>query len=280
LINVELCEGRLEHISRWAFADCTSLKSINIPSTVIVIGERAFSGCSQLWNVELSEGLKRIDNHAFRDCTSLVSIRIPSTVKVISSGAFFACHQLVNVELCEGLECIDQRAFCSCTSLQSIRIPSTVSHIRKNAFRRCQRSLAIEFSEEIEQFVDEVSLLWWNHGNSEESLRTYSFLAQHNIPARLDRIKQRSWKIHIHDRLQRIPEGLKAVNYFDSIESRLASLEHLQNVAPILELALWKSHMEGLANSHLKKLECRYNSLSMGTIIIPNVLSFLVGSPF
>jgi hypothetical protein len=55
--------------------------------------------------------------------------------------------------------------------------------------------------------------------------------------------------------LQRIPEGLKGVNYFDSIESRLANYEHLQNVAPILELALWKS--EGQA------------------IIIPNVLSFL-----
>jgi hypothetical protein len=169
----------------------------------------------------------------------------------------------MNVELCEGLDFIDNRAFRSCTSLQSIAIPSTVSHIRKNAFSRCERLEEIEFSEEIEQFVHEVSLPWWNHGNSAESLRTYSVLAQHNIPARLGQIKKRSWKIHIHDMLQRIPEGLKGVNYyFNSIESRLASLEHLQKVAPILELALWKSHMEGQA------------------IIIPNVLSFLVGSPF
>jgi len=48
LINVELCEGRLEHIDRGAFENCTSLKSINIPSSVKVIGKEAFSGCSQL----------------------------------------------------------------------------------------------------------------------------------------------------------------------------------------------------------------------------------------
>ena len=124
-----------------------------------------------------------------------------------------------------------------------------------------------------------MSLPWWNHGNSEESLRTYSFLAQHNIPARVDRIKKRSWKIHIHDRLQRIPEGLIVEpDYLDSIKSRLSKYEEAQNVAPFLELALWKSHMEGRAYSNLMKLQCCYNSLSMVPIIIPNVLSFLYGS--
>ena len=279
LINVELCEG-LVHIDRGAFYQCTSLKSINFPSTVKVIGTGAFGGCSQLINVELSERLVRIDDSAFKDCTSLTSIRIPSTVKVISKKAFQGCTQLMNVELCEGQVCIDNWAFADCTSLTSIRIPSTVKSTRKNAFSRCERLLAIEFCEEIEQFVHEVSLPWWNHGKSKVLLRTYSFLARRNIPSRLDAIHFQTWKDNIHNMFQRIPEEPCKESYFALIESRLANYEHLQDeVAPILELALWKAKMEEQSKGKYVdaqiKFQCRYNSLSMVPIIIPNVLSFL-----
>ncbi len=285
LVNVELCEG-LEYIDWMAFVNCTSLVSIIIPSTVKVIGERAFQGCNQLVNVELNEGLERIDSWAFQSCTSLESIIIPSTVKYICKEAFEHCRNLVAIELNEGLERIDSWAFCWCTSLESIIIPSTVNYIRENAFRGCERLLAIEFCNMIEQFVDEASLPWWNHGVSKTSLRTYSFLVQGNILTRLGTIKAQTWKDNIHDMLQRIPEvweydGNDKVwyePYFDFIEHRLASYEHLQEVAPFLELALWKVKITeqsngNIINDNLKNL-CRIDSLSMFAIIFPNVFSF------
>jgi hypothetical protein len=314
LMILELCEG-LERIHDSAFKNCTSLQRIIIPASVYAINDQAFHNCRQLMNVDLNEWLESIEERAFCRCTSLEQIIIPPNVEYLEDRAFCRCtsleqiiipsnveylglsvfrncRQLMSVQLCEGLEKIHENAFQGCTSLRSIRIPSTVIFIHKDAFKDCSGLVEIVFCEVLEEFVHEVSLPWWNHGNSEESLRTYSFLSASDIPARLGRIKKRSWKTDIHDMLQRIPEGLNdddnnrdyARNgrsfYLDSIKSRLSKYEEAQKVAPFLELALWKSHMEGQANSHLMKLQCRYNSLSMGPIIIPNVLSFLVGSPF
>jgi hypothetical protein len=302
LINVELCEG-LERIEQAAFSGCRSLTSIRIPSTVREIGWASFHDCSRLINVELPEGLRRIGLMAFRWCSSLTSIRIPSTVYEIVDEAFCACYQLVNVELCEGLETIHYHVFYECESLESITIPSTVNHIHRNAFAECTSLIKVEFCEEIEQFINEVSLPWWNHGVSKAACMTYSFLAQSNIPARLDRLKMRVWKDNIHNMLQRIPEELKDIedeesnddsndgmqfikeehgDYFDSMKYRLRQYEYLQQVvAPMLELALWKAKMEEQSNGNPindeMKLQCRYNSLSMVPIIIPNALSFLCG---
>ncbi len=238
-------------------------------------------------NVELHEGLKRIDERAFQGCSSLERIRIPSTVKKISKYAFDGCNQLINVELLEGLERIEYKAFHECTSLTSIRIPSTVKEISGRAFEKCNNLEAIEFCNETEQFVDEVPLPWWNHGVSKASLRTYSFLVRCNILARLGTIQVQKWKINIHDMLQRIPEEVfKEVKYrdwdephFGSIEHRLSEYKQAQEVAPFLELALWKAKMTEQSNGNLinddAKMLCRIDSLSMFSIIFPNVISFL-----
>jgi hypothetical protein len=301
LRNVELSEG-LEFFQDTGFRGCRSLTCIRIPSTVRVIGEKVFKDCRRLRNVELNDGLEHIDRWAFEGCTSLEQISFPSTVKVIGEGAFRGCSHLRIVELREGLERINTWAFAGCTSLESIRIPFTVIEVGQRAFRGCNNLAEIEFCDEMEQFVNEASLPWWNHGVSEVSLRAYSFLAQHNIPARMDTIKVQKWKNNIHNMLQRIPEELKKeeeeeendesegdnyfyefaeeVNdYFFSIEARLANYEHLQEVAPFLELALWKAKIMEQSNGSIinnkKKILCRINSFSMFAIIFPNVLSFL-----
>ena len=300
LINVELCEG-LERIDEQAFIGCKSLTSITIPSTVKVIGQHAFRDCFELRNVKLNEGLEEIGHGAFTHCTSLTSIRIPSTVKEIGSHAFRGCTQLRNVELNEGLEIISCATFQRCTSLRRIKIPATVTFIQKYAFHECSALLEFEFCKEMEQLLNEASLSLWNHDSSKASLRTYSFLAQHNIPSRLGTIKVRVWRDIIHNMLRQIPERFhykpdyeeridnffeEVQNvyfelYFHSIVSRLANYEHLQDIAPFLELALWKANITEYSDGDISnveddvKLMCRINSLSMFPIIFPNVFSFL-----
>jgi len=305
LMKVELREG-LESIDFRAFSGCTSLKRIRIPATIKVIGEYAFSCCSQLMNVELEEGLERIDRGAFRNCTSLQRIRIPSTVKVIGRKAFWGCYQLMNVELREGLERIERGAFCGCTLLERISIPFTVHYINKYAFRNCSDLVAIDFCEEVEEFVTELLLQpLWNHGTSKLSLWTGPFLARYNIPKRVGMIKAREWKAHILAMLQRLPtmsfisndddeddgvdlddydveyesgdDGDNVVKlengYSLSFNSQLANYEQLQDAALVLELALWNN--DNLIDDN-GKLMCQIDSLSMVSVIIPNVLSFLV----
>ena len=159
LRSVKLYEG-LEHIQRLAFAGCTSLESIAIPSTVQVVGEEAFRACKKLRSVKLCEGLERIEDGAFGGCTSLEVIDIPSTIQVVGEEAFHGCTKLRSVELCEGLERIDRGAFAGCTSLEQITIPSTVNFIGPEAFKN-SRGLVFKFSSGMEKFLKEVSLREW-----------------------------------------------------------------------------------------------------------------------
>jgi hypothetical protein len=280
LRSVELNEG-LECIEGWAFQGCKSLDQIIIPCTVKKIGIGVFCECSQLRNVQLlCEGLERIEFRVFGFCTLLRRITIPPTVKEIGVQAFKGCNQLVHVELCDGLTRIDHRAFYDCSSLWHIRIPVTVRYIAEDAFEDCDSLETIEFCDAMEQFVNEALLHWWNFGTSEASLRTFCFLARHNILARLGTLRAQSLKENIHNMLQRIPKEKKNVNYFDSIEARLAKYEYLQEVAPFLELALWKAKItEQQSNGNLinddTKMLCRIDSISMFAIFFPNVLSFL-----
>ena len=82
-----------------AFNDCTSLESINIPSSMAEIGYYAFDGCSELREVVLNDGLVKIGNSVFQRCTSLESITIPSSVVEIGSMAFSNCSGLREIVL-------------------------------------------------------------------------------------------------------------------------------------------------------------------------------------
>ena len=104
--------------------------------TTNAINCSTFRDCEQLREVELCEGLQKIDNCAFTNCKSLELISLSSTVKVICADAFRGCGHLRDIELREGLEEIKTFAFAE-SSLRVVRVPSTVKTIGKYAFRDC-----------------------------------------------------------------------------------------------------------------------------------------------
>lgn len=76
--NIVISEG-ITSISQGAFMAC-EVQSVSIASSVIKIGDYAFSRCAGLENVTLSIGLKEIGGSAFA-WTGLRSITIPSNVE-------------------------------------------------------------------------------------------------------------------------------------------------------------------------------------------------------
>jgi hypothetical protein len=67
--------SRLEQIEKSAFA-WTGLKSIEIPSSVVALGEQSFYGCDSLKSVTFESGsqLERIDELMFDSCVSFSSV--------------------------------------------------------------------------------------------------------------------------------------------------------------------------------------------------------------
>lgn len=95
-----------------AFADCTALKEIIIPSSVTKIDIAAFKTCTSLKTVifENNSLLKSIEGKyndkaylgVFSDCTALTSIRIPANVESIGATAFKGCAALKSVSFEKG----------------------------------------------------------------------------------------------------------------------------------------------------------------------------------
>ena len=124
-------------IGDYAFSNCDSLKSIEIPNSVTTIGDCAFYDCFRLQSIVIPNSVTTIGDYAFSDCDSLKSIEIPNSVTTIGIYAFYECHSLESIVIPNSVTTIGERAFAYCNSLESIEIPNSVTTIGDYAFYCC-----------------------------------------------------------------------------------------------------------------------------------------------
>ena len=102
----------VEVIGNSAFLFCSSLTSINIPSSVTNIGDSAFHFCSSLISVNISNSVTNIGDWAFCLCSSLISINISNSVKNIGNGAFSECKSLSKINIPSSVVNMNGNPFC------------------------------------------------------------------------------------------------------------------------------------------------------------------------
>ena len=98
LEEIDLCKGLLE-IGNDAFFQCESLKHINIPSTVKVIGNWALCA-APLHTLHLPDSVESIGEYAF-SYSRFPTVRIPPLVTSLSKLMFFDCSSMFSAELPE-----------------------------------------------------------------------------------------------------------------------------------------------------------------------------------
>lgn len=105
-----------------------------IPEKVEIIGNHAFEGCTNLSNIELSEGVQKIEYSSFEGCTNILNIKIPNSVTKINHSAFKDCTNLTKVEIGKGLtEMSTLSLFEGCEKLTNINVDSeNVTFTSKN----------------------------------------------------------------------------------------------------------------------------------------------------
>jgi hypothetical protein len=107
-------------IARKAFAECTGLTGITLPSGLEIIGTDAFYNCAPAFTGELAlpDGLTEIYPGAFYNCTGITSLNIPESVTSLggyrldssSSGSIVTFHW-------------NYGAFDQCSGLTALTIP-------------------------------------------------------------------------------------------------------------------------------------------------------------
>ena len=133
-VNVNGKSLPVTEIGTECFYENTVIENVELPSTIRVLGYRAFGKCSNLKTLKLNEGLTVIGKSSISDCTSLEEIVIPSTVYEIGAWAFSDNTALKSINLPNSLFSIRSNAFDGCTVLDLIIIPVSVKEIDNSAF--------------------------------------------------------------------------------------------------------------------------------------------------
>ena len=134
--NIAIPEGYTK-LDAFCFDKFSSLRTIELPSTLLAIGEYAFSGCKRLRGLDLPESLKIIKQGAFSQCAKLVVVKIPQGVLEIEDSTFSFCTSLEVIEIPDSVSSIGAEAFSGCDKLRKLFLPESVKFIDINAFSYC-----------------------------------------------------------------------------------------------------------------------------------------------
>lgn len=164
LTKIDLPEG-LETVEVSAFGG-TSIKEINIPSTVTEVGSNLFIDCTTLesatlnfyaydedWQCSLggvlgdstkstlkklvvrnAGNIKEVPYQYCKDYVMLEEVSIAQGTEKISSYSFQNCTSLKKIDLPQGLLTIEEFAFVNCKNLEDVVVPESVESFDMYAF--------------------------------------------------------------------------------------------------------------------------------------------------
>ena len=147
ITEVILPEG-LTTIEEAAFANCSALKKLNVPSSVTTLGRWILEN-TQVTSFTIPDGVTEIPASCFYG-TDITSIVIPANVTSIGAWAFEGCDKLESVVIEGNISEIPEGCFIYISSLTSVTLPEGVTSIGADAFNQCKiASLTLPTSLEV-----------------------------------------------------------------------------------------------------------------------------------
>ena len=119
------------------FKDCSGLKSVIIPSSVISLGDYSFTKCTSLTSITIPSSVTSLGASCFSGCSGLTSITIPSTATSLGEFCFSGCSGLTSITIPSSVTSLGKECFSGCSGLTSIIIPSTVTSLGEDCFAKC-----------------------------------------------------------------------------------------------------------------------------------------------
>ena len=141
-IEVTMEEG-ITSIGNYMFYDIAynsaGLKKLDLPSTIVTIGKRAFYNCNN-WEskIDMSKWTN-IDEGAFYNCSKLTGeIKLSNELDKLGSGAFMRCANLTGeVKIPSRMTNLEENVFNACAGVQKVTIPDTITKLNGYPFSNC-----------------------------------------------------------------------------------------------------------------------------------------------
>ncbi|MBR6917224.1 MAG: leucine-rich repeat protein, partial [Clostridia bacterium] len=96
----------------------TGIASCRINDGAKIILDKAFYGCSYLITVDVPDSVVSLGDYSFGRCVQLETLTLGKGVKTIGYGAFSGCEALKNLSIPDGITDIGKEAFAKCRSLK------------------------------------------------------------------------------------------------------------------------------------------------------------------
>lgn len=123
----------IEIISEDAFSSVRGLEEVKLPNTIKSIGEYAFYMCENLKKINLPDSIESIGKNAFYNC-GLERIVLPQKITILENSVFRGCDKLKEVVFNEELIEIKDQAFTGCIALKTINLPSSLKKLGYECF--------------------------------------------------------------------------------------------------------------------------------------------------
>lgn len=136
-VTYDEVEYAVTSIGTYAFRDCLTLTSVQLPECLTNIGQYAFMNCSGLQGIDIPEGVTNVQAYAFQNCTGMTEIVVPDGVTTLGAAVFSGCTSLRSANIPEGVTQVSGSLFLNCAGLESIDIPTGVTVIGASAFQGC-----------------------------------------------------------------------------------------------------------------------------------------------
>lgn len=143
------------NIANWAFYNCSKLRTIVFPESVLTIGTSVLNGNTNLISILFPEGVTSIGTiyncaveyvelpssllsfGGFSSCKSLKEIRIPPSCTTLTGSVAMYAESVERILLPEGITSIPSMSFYHCINLPEIKLPDSLETLGDNAFSGC-----------------------------------------------------------------------------------------------------------------------------------------------
>lgn len=166
-IQSAVIESGVQSISGGAFSGCTALEKVGISDTVAQIDLNAFDGCTALAEFEVAA-----DNKAFSSDGGVLfsadkkllrcpvgksaDYTVPSGTVAIAGGAFKDCSKLESLVIPDSVTAIGKSAFENCAALKRITLPKSIAKLEALTFSGCAALAEITLPDSVKTLGEKV----------------------------------------------------------------------------------------------------------------------------
>lgn len=166
-IQSVVIESGVQSISGGAFSGCTALEKVGISDTVAQIDLNAFDGCTALAEFEVAA-----DNKAFSSVGGVLfsadkellrcpvgksaDYTVPSGTVAIAGGAFKDCAKLESLVIPDSVTAIGKSAFENCAALKRITLPKSIAKLEALTFSGCAALAEIALPDSVKTLGEKV----------------------------------------------------------------------------------------------------------------------------